>query len=300
MSTPENTSSIVKFDKSSGELSNLLSSWIGTLAYYTSIKNYLETYYRSPYTLHTAHLNAIEHIDSIRKELGIIAQASRRLREKEELLSGLLEPIESIYKIHQGFPDAPTLETVYEQIDSKLEKTFLNITKGTYDQIDSNVEEISKYLVSKLYLSFVKDAESSTLSSNSNTKTLDNMISLFEFSKSLESSNNNSLLPNELCLGIYNDYLLNIDFPLPALVASIYMEARFIQGKALNELQLFGEANSNESSIIQFWKYSKTPYKLWLSSICGKVLAYLVLAHKCEDEVSQVLSQLKGNSSSTR
>lgn len=295
MNTPDNTSSIIKFDKSSSELSSFLLSWIGTLTYYTNIKNYLETHYRSPYTLHSAHINAIEHIESIRKELSIIAQASRRLHEKEKLLKGLLEPIESIYKIHQGVTDTSTIETIYQQIDSELESTFLNITKSTYDQIDSNVEDISKYLISKLYLSFAKDVESKVLSSNSN-----NMISLFEFSKSLESNNNNNnetLIPNELCLGIYNDYLLNIEFPLPALVASIYMEARFIQGKALNELHIFGEANNtNESSIIQFWKYSKGPYKLWVCSICGKILAYLVLTNKYSDEVTKVLSRIKSNS----
>lgn len=277
MSEKNDTTSLVPISNNT-DLSNILISWIGTSTYYNAIEKYLEEKYRSPSNLHEAHRQAIHYISSIRKELRIIAQATQRLNEKEELVSGLIQEIGNPYE------ESLSNELQYN-LDNEIERIFSNIKMDSYTEISNSVETLCEYIIEKMYLSFVEEVEPKT----KNSSNID-IYPFFNLPKNVDSLKE-EVIPKELCEGIYNDYISVKDLPLPALEAFIYVDSKMLEEKLINELKIFGSSKSKESSIINLWKYSKVQYKLWISSMCGKVLGYYTITGQ-QEKVTKILSRI--------
>lgn len=277
LSEENNTASLVPINNNAN-LSSILISWIGTTTHYSAINKFLEEEYRSPSNLHDAHHQAIRYINSIRKELRIIAQATQRLSKKEELISGLIEEIGNPYE------KSISNEQQYN-LDAEIERTFSNMKIDSYSEISNSVELICEYIMEKMYLSFIEEVEPKTKNNNNNI----DIHPFFNVSKNIESLE--EIIPKELCQSIYNDYMSVKDLPLPALEAFLYVDSKMIEEKLITELKIFGSFKSKESFIINLWKCSKVQYKMWISSMCGKVLGYYTIIGQ-QEKVTKILSRI--------
>lgn len=250
MSLNEDIVSLVPVSNNT-DLSNLLVSWVGTISYYETIRKHLEEKYRSPLHLHEAHLQTINHINSIIKELKVIAQTTQRLNKKEELIQELIKSIE------QSYDTSITNKTQYE-IDKEIENTFLNTKIDSYTEMSNSVELTCKSLIEKMLLSFSEEVEPISKKSNDNFFTIPKNINIL----------GKELIPKELYPSIYINYMSVVNLPLPALEAFIYMDSQ-----------------------LSDWQFNPTQYKLWLSSMCGRVLAYYTIIGE-QEKVTKIISRL--------